>query len=65
MSDWIEWKGGECPVVGTTDVHVRMRSDGEIPTGASAVSCPACILDWHRGPTPRDSDIIAYRVVSP
>lgn len=28
MSDWIEWKGGECPVPEDTAVAVHLRLDG-------------------------------------
>ena len=62
--DWIEWKGGECPVDEDTLVEVRyakqpvtakgVRLDGHIRAGR---------LAWyHDG---EDDDIIAYRTVVP
>ena len=58
MSDWIEWKGGECPVPDSTMVEVRFR-DGRTPTRR-----PADMFDWGygKGYLMRNSDIVAYRV---
>ena len=55
MSDWIEWKGGECPVPPGTKVDVKFRS-GNVYDGENAAS-----YSWrHCGVR---SDIVAYRVV--
>lgn len=57
MSDWTEWKGGECPVPSDTVVEVRFR-DGEVSAGAEAA-----YFWWDcRG---KARDIVAYRVVQP
>lgn len=59
MSDWIEWKGGECPVAPTTLVNIRLRADPECDDGP----CPAGGLWWdHDG---SNVDIIAYRLSTP
>ncbi|MFU0504098.1 hypothetical protein [Pseudaminobacter sp. NGMCC 1.201702] len=55
MTDWIEWRGGECPVRdGTTvDIKTRMRTGVQYPD--------ASLADWsHIGSA---TDIIAYRIV--
>lgn len=54
MSEWVEWKGGACPVPGDTLVEVRLLE--------RAVGCGvAKSFRWdHRGAT---LDIVAYRVV--
>lgn len=54
MNDWIEWKGGECPVLG--DVKVLLRDGHE-----SATAVPAHHLSWRH--INCGSDIIAYCVV--
>lgn len=69
-SDWIEWKGGECPVDPDAQVHVRLR-DGTnsetterrvLPVGSPMKAGP---LFWqHGGEFDPATDIIAYRVVS-
>ena len=59
-TDWIEWKGGECPVPKGTMIQWRVRggSEASLPTGS-----PAELRDWkHDG---RGLDIIAYRIVKP
>ncbi len=58
--DWVEWHGGECPVVEGTKVKVKLRS-GEINSDR------ATWYDWkHHHPDHRlyCEDIVAYRVVS-
>lgn len=57
MSDWIEWKGGECPVPSDTLVEVRIRS-GEEEAGYTAGRY------WWSNHG-ESSDIVAYRVVRP
>jgi hypothetical protein len=54
--DWIEWKGGECPVPGKTMVEVRFRAgDQETKPAATWALC------WnHDG---WDEDIVAYRTI--
>lgn len=55
MTDWIEWKGGECPVLPDRQVEVRFRAGSEDRDVAD-------LLYWHHGNGP--SDIVAYRVLS-
>lgn len=55
MSEWIEWKGGKCPVHPLTKVELRLRG-GFIMDAEEAGLSP-----WaHRE---KSYDIIAYRVV--
>jgi hypothetical protein len=54
--NWIEWKGGECPVGGTICVDVKFRNGTE-PVGYAA-------LGWAWFHDGGEDDIIAYRVVS-
>ena len=57
-SQWIEWKGGECPVAGDVMVTVRIGSLGE-----SSLPYRADGFSWkHYG---SEADIIAYRVCAP
>lgn len=65
MGDWIEWKGGVCPVPPLdTMVMVRLRMGWE-SNGPSLAGHHR----WDHGRTPdsplRSNDIIAYRVVQP
>jgi hypothetical protein len=59
-TDWIEWKGGECPVSEDTVVEIHLRCD-ERNEG------PARGFEWShdiaRFGYEGDDDIIAYRVV--
>jgi hypothetical protein len=71
MSDgWVEWKGGECPVAGDTEVFVRYRDglETEISNYAGFHVWQHVVRRPHRrSKTPvaiGASDIIAYRVVS-
>jgi|JI10StandDraft_1071094.scaffolds.fasta_scaffold71748_2 hypothetical protein len=58
MGEWIEWKGGLCPVPFTAAVQVQYRS-GNLSVG----SFIADEFKWsHVGCT---ADIIAYRVIEP
>ena len=67
MSDWIEWKGGECPVPPDTIVKIRTRR-------GTFANMTAGYLEWrHRADIPHismawsgseQSDIVAYRVLS-
>lgn len=55
MNDWIEWKGGICPIDGNEFIQVQYRGGKK--------SDPACFADnfyWHH--TGKDLDIIAYRI---
>lgn len=54
MSEWVEWKGGVCPVPGDTLVELRVRKGD--------VGCDVAKACWwdHRG---EPGDIVAYRVV--
>src|SRR5687768_15104235 len=63
MSEWIEWKGGECPVPRGTLIDVRYRDGGEM-YGRRALECESWGRDasssfWGR--LNIDSDITAYR----
>lgn len=55
QSDWIEWKGGKCPVSEWTRVDVRFR-EGDIDEDDVA---GIWNWDWVFG----DGDIVAYRVL--
>jgi len=62
-SQWIEWKGGECPVAGDQEVVIRVREE------PSAKLRLAKDCRWEHA-TERDGfysarDIIAYRLVEP
>ncbi|MAF05937.1 MULTISPECIES: hypothetical protein [unclassified Herbaspirillum] len=57
MSEWIEWKGGECPVDGETIVQVGFR-DGIEMQGERAD-----FWDWSHARRRSFADIVAYRVV--
>lgn len=57
MSEWIEWKGGECPVPVGTLVDVRFRN------GYSAAAYPADKFRWAR--IENHADIVAYRLHEP
>lgn len=56
MSDWIEWKGGTCPVPAGTSVDLLFR-DGR------AVRNKPPAWDWHH--TGGNGDIVAYRLAQP
>lgn len=53
--EWIDWRGGECPVDGNKIVDIKLR-DGEEVHGDKAD-----ILDWHHYGV--SDDIIAYRII--
>ena len=69
MSEWVEWKGGVCPVPTDTMIEYRLRL---FPVGQEPFRCMAGHCRWDHGRTPesaaddslRMNDIIAYRVVS-
>lgn len=56
MTDWIEWRGGECPVDAGAIVEVWFRN------GALNPSC--CAGEWAWKWTGSSSDIVAYHVLS-
>lgn len=59
MSNWIEWKGGECPVTRDSVIDVRYRSGAEV-IGSFANSVQTKSSVWgHHGD---DLDITAYRI---
>ncbi|RYG88628.1 MAG: hypothetical protein EON59_03775 [Alphaproteobacteria bacterium] len=60
-SDWIEWKGGECPVSADTLVDTKLRSGGKT-FGFQADRW--IVGKWQHGGDRSRLDIIAYRVVS-
>ena len=51
MSEWVEWKGGECPVPFGTLVEVKTRGGGDVMVDVAGA------FDW--------SIVVAYRVVAP
>lgn len=54
--DWIEWKGGECPVAANAIIQRKYRDGAD-----GFMKAPAAYFRWtHLG---EDRDIIAYRVV--
>ena len=55
---WIPWDGGECPVAPNVTVQYRLRDDYK-------VICEADSLNWRHAHVHRDSQVIAYRLVSP
>lgn len=56
---WIEWSGGDCPVVDGDIIHVKLR--GGAQSGFSV--CKPLSLQWEH--EDNGWDIIAYRVVKP
>lgn len=61
-SDWIEWKGGECPVDEGIIVDVKYRDDEDHSKGLRLFGpiYASRLAWWHDG---QDDDIIAYRIV--
>lgn len=63
---WIEWGGGECPVPGGTPVEVRHRGGRKL-IGSALWNNGMMSCNWRvfnpNDPSPRYTDIIAYRVV--
>ena len=55
MSEWIEWKGGECPVHENTLIDVRYR-DGIITRGISTARGLCWDVHYY------EQDIVAYRL---
>lgn len=62
MGEWIEWKGGECPVAKNVMVECRYRG----PPNDDQFAIYEMVAGWfnwsHDG---ENDDIIAYRVVTP
>jgi hypothetical protein len=56
MSEWIEWKGGECPVYNDTLVDVKFRS-GQVHECFSSD-----YWDWRWWDGRESSEIVAYRL---
>jgi hypothetical protein len=59
---WIEWGGGDCPVLGSTIVEIQLRNgDGDTDKAVK--------FDWSVGipgrRMPCGSDIIKYRLSKP
>ena len=52
MGEWVEWRGGECPVPPNTLVEIKARGGGDV-----RVVDVAGVFDW--------SFVVAYRVVRP
>lgn len=63
MSEWIEWNGGECPVIIGTLVDVRHRDGDEYFGEKAGVEDTHCEV-WERGEYGDNfaGDIIAYRI---
>lgn len=62
--EWIEWKGGECPVDPEAIVKVRYRPMRFHPEGPPGEGMDhARSVRWSHGNNA--GDIIAYRVVKP
>ena len=55
--DWIEWKGGECPVQENTAIEVKLRNG----TVSSAWLAKGWV--WEHGILSPRADIIAYRII--
>ncbi len=58
--EWIEWKGGECPVADFTIIDLKYR-DGRVFKGELAGNYLWANGYYHYLPE-TDSDIIAYRI---
>lgn len=56
MSEWIEWKGGDRPVLRKLLVEVRYRNGYKEPAPIQADQ-----LNWDNDRDP--DDIIAYRII--
>ena len=56
VGEWIEWKGGKCPVEAKVEVEYRCQNGGKYTRIAGNLR-----WDWKVVP----GDIIAYRLVSP
>ena len=54
MSEWIEWKGGECPVSDNTRVDIKFRDE--------TVFKDEIVGDWIWDHYQSGGDIVAYRV---
>ncbi|MEN4830028.1 hypothetical protein [Pantoea vagans] len=53
--EWVEWKGGECPVESDLKVDTRLRC------GLYSDADEARLIYWNH--TGRGSDVIAYRII--
>jgi len=60
MSNWIEWKGGDCPVDDACIVDVKFRN-GIVANGGNGDSITHAGA-WFWGRLRGDGDIIAYRI---
>jgi len=65
-NEWIEWKGGKCPVPYGTRVRVRHRNGNECE-GEALISQFMTQIHWSvgfsRDPRPYIGDIVAYRLI--
>lgn len=57
MSDWIEWKGGKCPVEYFVNVEIKQRR------GNISFENKAYVFDWQHRLNSSELDIIAYRII--
>lgn len=62
LSDWIEWKGGECPVDPEIIVQARRRNERGDGSQYTRIKWAAGRLDWQHAS--RRNDITAYRVIA-
>ncbi|RBO13336.1 hypothetical protein [Pantoea sp. 3_1284] len=57
IAGWIEWKGGECPVIPGNRVDLKLRG------GVITSDYPAECAQWSHHKYNNNTDIIAYRVI--
>ena len=59
QSDWIEWRGGECPVPDQTKVSVLFRNGSIDYVGSAGI----WLWEWQPNQPPNAGDIVGYRVL--
>lgn len=59
-NDWVEWKGGCCPVAAESRVEVKLRDNSTHQNDADAIRWSHTVCNRQR----RHRDVIAYRVMS-
>lgn len=63
MTDWIEWKGGACPVPPETLVEIR-TADGLVSVNLEAGDAMGVgEINWWQHQCHPDDHIIAYRII--
>ena len=58
-NDWVEWKGGCCPVAAETRVEVKLRDNSTHQNDADAVRWSHTVNHRQK----RHRDVVAYRVL--